>query len=452
MKHFVALLTLLAVLAAGCMTNASLATPPAPAATSVPTIAPTATDAPLAPIITPQDFTYTNGDPSFEALPGARAFHGEYAGGIYKIEVPDNWNGEVVYFEHGYRLHLPVLAADTPPLRTHLIENGFAWAASSYTMNGYEPGVAARDTYALRAVFERLAGPPARSYLYGESMGGHIVALMLEQYPNAYDGALSTCGAVAGSEVLDYFLDWSVLAGYFSDVDLWSKSTDGEAFGAAVETEVMPALGPIEALTDDGRAFANAIHQLTGGPRPFFWEGFALSYGANFGVLGDAIAHPGAANVVVQNADKVYEIDPGFGVTQDELNESIARIGAAESYRDAARYPEFAPLTGRISAPFLTLHGTGDLFVPISLEQSYRRTVDAAGRGGLLVQRAMRHAGHCVFSQEELSQGFDDLVSWVRSGTAPAGDNLLGDLTNIGLAFTTPLEDSDPGTTGLAAR
>ncbi|MEX2159235.1 MAG: hypothetical protein WEB04_07515 [Dehalococcoidia bacterium] len=442
-----ALLTLLAVLAAGCMT--SQATLPSPAATSTPTIAPTT---PLAPNITPQEFTYTNGDPSFDALPGARAIHGEYAGGIYNIEVPDDWNGEVVYYEHGYRLHAPALTVDPPPLRKHLIDNGFAWAASSYTMNGYEPGVASRDTYALRNIFKREVGAPARSYLYGESMGGHIVALMLEQYPTAYDGALSTCGAVAGSEILDYFLDWTVLAGYFSGVDLRDKSTDGAAFVAAVDGQVLPRLGPIDALTDDGRAFAAAIHQLTGGPRPFFWEGFAASYGANFGVLSEAIANPSAANVVVQNTDTVYAIDPGYGVTADVLNKSVVRIAAAEEYRDAVRYPEFAPLTGKISSPFLTLHGTGDLFVPISMEQSYRRTVEAADRGDLLVQRAMRHAGHCVFSQDELSQGFDDLVSWARTGTRPAGDDLLGDLSNAGLSFTTPLEDSDPGTTGLATR
>ena len=434
------------------MTNGSQATLPTPAATSTPTIAPTPTSTPLAPIITPQEFSYTNGDPSFDALPGARAFHGEYTGGLYKIEVPDDWNGEVVYYEHGYRLHVPVLTVDTPPLRKHLIENGFAWAASSYTMNGYEPGVAARDTYALRDIFEREVGAPERNYLYGESMGGHIVALMLEQYPQAYDGALSTCGAVAGSEVLDYFLDWSVLAGYFSDVDLLGKSTDGAAFSAAIDGQVMPRLGPIDALTDDGRAFANAVYHLTGGPRPFFWEGFTLSYGANFGVLGDAIAHPGAANVVVQNTGTVYAIEPGYGVTADVLNNSVARIAGAATYRDAVRYPEFAPLTGNIASPFLTLHGTGDLFVPISMEQSYRRTVEDAGRGDLLVQRAMRHAGHCVFSQDELSQGFDDLVSWARTGTRPAGDNLLGDLSNAGLTFTTPLEDSDPGTTGLPPR
>jgi hypothetical protein len=112
---------------------------------------------------------------------------------------------------------------------------------------------------------------------------------------------------------------------------------------------------------------------------------------------------------------------------------------------DRATYPENADLTGKIERPFLTIHGTGDLFVPISMEQSYRRKVDAAGAGDLLVQRAIRRAGHCVYSQDERIAAFDDLVSWVRDGKKPAGEDLLGDLSDAGRTFTKPLLDGDPG-------
>ena len=37
------------------------------------------------------------GDPKFDALPGAKAFFGQYDGGIYKIEIPDEWNGELAF-------------------------------------------------------------------------------------------------------------------------------------------------------------------------------------------------------------------------------------------------------------------------------------------------------------------------------------------------------------------
>ena len=110
-----------------------------------------------------------------------------------------------------------------------------------------------------------------------------------------------------------------------------------------------------------------------------------------------------------------------------------------------AAYPEFADFTGKIQRPLLTIHGTGDLFVPISLEQSYRRIVDAAGTGDLLVQRAIRRAGHCTFSQEERIAAFEDLVKWVDQKQKPAGEDLQGDLRNAGLTFTNPKLPDDPG-------
>jgi hypothetical protein len=184
---------------------------------------------------------------------------------------------------------------------------------------------------------------------------------------------------------------------------------------------------------------------LTGGERPFFREGYEMNYAFNFAVLVNAVATAGPSNAAAQNVDALYEIDSGFGVTSAQLNRDVSRIEANVMYRDAERWPEFADLTGRIEAPHLTIHGTGDLFVPISLEAEYREIVDAAGRGDLLVQRAMRRPGHCAFSEEERTRAFDDLVAWVDSGTAPAGEDLTGDLTDAGLAFTQPLEDGDPG-------
>jgi fermentation-respiration switch protein FrsA (DUF1100 family) len=103
------------------------------------------------------------------------------------------------------------------------------------------------------------------------------------------------------------------------------------------------------------------------------------------------------------------------------------------------------PTTGKLTAPLLTLHGTGDLFVPISQEVQYLASAKAAGAEDLLVQRAIRSAGHCEFSDAEVGQAFTDLVSWVQDGVKPAGDDLSGDLSNIGLAFTDPLREGDPG-------
>ena len=113
--------------------------------------------------------------------------------------------------------------------------------------------------------------------------------------------------------------------------------------------------------------------------------------------------------------------------------------------RNAEAHPDAVLTTGKISDPLLTLHNTGDLFVPISMEQDYRKVVEAAGNGDLLVQRAIRAGGHCKFSGEELTTAFADLVAWVKDAKKPAGEDLSGDLRNAGMAFTDPLRPGDPG-------
>jgi pimeloyl-ACP methyl ester carboxylesterase len=433
---------------------AALASQPTQAAT----VAGVSATAPAVAIATPQmipvtpvSLDYFIVEPKIEPIAAARLIVDRVAEGGngtehgYAIEVPDAWNGSVVYFAHGFRGNPAELTISEPPNRKWLVANGYAWAASSYSRNGYEPGAGARDTFALQQVFAERVGVPRRSYLYGQSMGGHVAALSLELYPEAYDGVLSECGAVSGREVLDYFTSWGALASYFTKIDLLGSVRSTGVFGVKIKDEVYPALGPLDDLTPAGEAFVDVVRRMTGGERPFFREGLDGNYEFNFVILVNAVGTAGPATAAADNRSARYEIGAGFGYTSEQINREISRIAANTEYRDAEAYPEFAALTGEIRRPHLTLHDTGDLFVPISLEQSYRRTVDAAGSGDLLVQRAVRRAGHCNFSEAERDRAFSDLVAWVERGEKPAGDDLLGDLMEVGRAFTDPPEPADPG-------
>jgi hypothetical protein len=147
-----------------------------------------------------------------------------------------------------------------------------------------------------------------------------------------------------------------------------------------------------------------------------------------------------------------YAIDDGLGLSAKAINKKVRRKSPDATLRgDRGPYEEAIPFDGKIERPLLTLHGTGDLYVPISLERSLRRAVDGAGRSSLLVQRIIRSPGHCNFSPRELVTAFDDLVTWSRAGVKPDGDNVLGDLSNAGLKFTEPLRPGDPGTSGFPA-
>ena len=43
-------------------------------------------------------------------------------------------------------------------------------------------------------------------------MGGHVTAVAIEQYPQAYDGAMPICGVLGDHELFDFYLDYNLVA------------------------------------------------------------------------------------------------------------------------------------------------------------------------------------------------------------------------------------------------
>ena len=95
-------------------------------------------------------------DLTFEPLPNARAITGEYACSGYRIEVPDTWNGDLVVYAHGFRAGAvtDVFVTDLP-VRDEVIHQGFAWAASTYRANGYNPLEGIEDTQLMIEQFKQ---------------------------------------------------------------------------------------------------------------------------------------------------------------------------------------------------------------------------------------------------------------------------------------------------------
>ena len=86
----------------------------------------TPTSAPGGP---PPQYSVDKSKLPFDAVPGIEPYCGIRNGAGYRIEVPANWNGELVMWAHGYRGTGLELTVDNPPTREWLIANGDAWAA-----------------------------------------------------------------------------------------------------------------------------------------------------------------------------------------------------------------------------------------------------------------------------------------------------------------------------------
>src|SRR6185503_12079323 len=84
-------------------------------------------------------------DPAFVALPGARAEYGRLHGAVFQLEMPDAWNGDVVFWMHGFENFAAEASTTAPDFRRYLIRHGYAWAASSFSSTSMIPQRAADE-------------------------------------------------------------------------------------------------------------------------------------------------------------------------------------------------------------------------------------------------------------------------------------------------------------------
>ena len=411
----------------------------------------------------------------FTALSGATAYTGILKGSAYRIEVPADWNGDLVMYAHGYAGTGNVVAVSNPQLRSFFIDQGYAWAASSYRQNGYNVGDGVEDTHDLKENFSGITHhrAPRDTYMTGVSMGGEITAAEIESYRGEYTAAMPACGVLGGNDLFDYFLGANATAFALTDAPLQYPDSvaAGTAytpeFDQAVHQQVMPGLGVSELaagsnppfspalLTGDGQSWLQAVEQLSGGTRPGapgavrYWSSFgfgALSdvpflFGVYPGLTGGTIGY--ADGSVAGNRDTVYQLDGDAAVSEAEqaLNDNVIRVDATATETTNAHSTELPEIAGDPRIPVLSLHDLGDLFVPFSMEQAYAQRVADHG-SDLFVSRAIRGTGHCEFSDKELATGFTDLVSWADHGNRPEGDDILDPATvadpAFGCRFTDP--------------
>ena len=322
--------------------------------------------------------------------------------------------------------------------------HGYAWAASSYSTNGYDVKQGVKDTHALGQLFNGLVGNPSRTYITGHSMGGHITGVAIEQYPSAYVGALPMCGVMGDNELFDYFLDFNLVAEELAGVQAQFP------FPANYQTAVVPgvkaALGsPYPAvLNAQGLKLRGVTQNISGGPRPafatsfFVWGNFLFTVGVTGGTIGVA---PGN---VQDNSTTVYQIDSDPALSPDEvvLNANVLRVKQDPQGRHPNGLSNIPTILANFRIPVLSIHTIGDLFVPLSMEQIYARRAAAQGTSSLLVQRAIRDHNHCGFAVAEEERAFTALVKWVTTGVKPDGDDILTPATvaapTFGCAFSVP--------------
>jgi pimeloyl-ACP methyl ester carboxylesterase len=356
-------------------------------------------------------------------------------GSVYRIYVPDVWNGDLVLYAHGFKdLDEPIVpptADDWPALRDALLELGYATAYSSFSENGLAVKDGAQRTHQLRGIFCSKHGTPGRTYLAGHSLGGAIAIALAEKHPQHYAGVLPMCGMIGGSRAaIDYVGNVRVLFDFFYGSDVLPGSVLDIPDGVDLINDVV--LPVIEAIQDDPNP-ALAISQIDQTPVPFrdgvelvdaFVRAIAYNYRGFSDIMGRTHGH-----TPFDNWDTVYS----GALPQPVLDAANAGVERYQRAPDATAYLShyFEP-TGDLMIPALTLHTRWDPIVPIFHEDLYREAATAAGKSDLLVQRTVFEYGHCTFGPDGddpveiaarvavMVQAFQDLVNWVENDIKPA--------------------------------
>ncbi|HJQ83079.1 MAG TPA: DUF6351 family protein [Candidatus Binatia bacterium] len=137
----------------------------------------------------------------------------ELKGAQNLIIVPENWNGSLFIYAHGYSADQRIIApfpTDITPanfgtkLPTLFAATalpalfGYASATTTFRSVGWYVEDAIKDIENLRRYFVKKYGKPKYSYIWGHSGGGMVTATIAEVMPRTYDGAMPLCGPGAG--------------------------------------------------------------------------------------------------------------------------------------------------------------------------------------------------------------------------------------------------------------
>ena len=393
----------------------------------------------------------------------------------YRIEVPPNWNGSLVMYAHGFRGNGSTVFVDNPELRAYFVDNGYAWAASSYALNGYDVGSGVVDTHDLLKAFPTITGlTPSRVIMSGLSMGGEITAVEIETYRSTFAGAMPYCGVLGANDLFNYFLGANVTSAGLTGTSIsfpaglaagtaYAGTYDGLVQSELPKLGITPSAGGTSFatnLTVTGERWADTVEQLSGGTRPGFasamayWDSFGfapltnipflfgLYPGLNGGTLGFVKGN------VTDNSDTVYRFStrPGqLSAPEQALNAEVLRVSRTQPPSTDPTVTELPDVVGNPGIPVLSVHGLGDLFVPLSMDQDYNRLMIANAQGNLFVDRTIREVTHCGYTPAELASGFSALVNWINTGARPAGDNILNPTDVRAPTFGCQFTDPTPG-------
>jgi len=361
--------------------------------------------------------------PQYDGVPeaqGTQVVDGSTGpGSLYRFVVPENWNGTLLVYAHGYVApDQPVALPSEADLFTGLLApQGFAVAFSSFSENGWDVKDGAQRTHQLLGLFTSKFARPSHVYIGGASMGGLIAIKLTETFPTVYRAALAACAVAGGARQL---ADYHGHVRALFDV-LYPGVLPGDAAHLPPGTDITTAivLPAVTAMTADP-ASALTLAAIDQTPIPFasgdeLVESIVTALVGNAGDLTDELLTKGKP--YFDNESTVYSSASLPAPVLQAINAAVGRFDASPSALAALDH-DYAP-SGDLRIPMLMLSNQRDPVVPGFNQSSYLAAVTDKGAVDLLVQRQVPAYGHCVFTPGEIGAAFSDLVAWAEYGIKP---------------------------------
>lgn len=332
----------------------------------------------------------------------AGAVTGSVEGAPFRIAIPQNWNGELVMYLHGYepsgRERQAQMAGGR--MENWVLSQGYAMAQSAYSTQGWAVAEALVDNERLRQHFIEMHGEPRRTLLIGHSMGGHLVLASMERHPQAYDGGLALCGA--NSPAAELFADGLVppLVAF----DHFFPSAMGLAAGGLADPASPPTVDAdvLERALQANEAQARVLGERFGIRR----EDLAGALGFRYFILRELMQRGGGFPV-----DTTTVVYSGMG-DDAAFNASVRRY--AGEPMAIAYVTANADLRGTLQAPVVLLANAYDPTVPAAFSSRYAALAKAAGNADKVIELPSVGQGHCRFDPADVDRAFNVLLQRIK--------------------------------------
>lgn len=369
--------------------------------------------------------------------------------------MPDDWNGTVLLHSHGYLPSFvpfpnPAPTVGSIPAGSDLLDLGYALVASSYADKGWALPTAPDDQLdALREAIDAIGAQPDTVLAYGTSMGGLVTARLAESAGDVIDGALPTCGIVAGgADLNNYQLDGAhAINQLLSDGSIEIANYESQLAAFAASAQLSSAVDAGQE-TPAGRArvaLAAALYQVADPSNLSGAVGFVTP--ARY----DLITAAGGDSGWNEGVDywRLFSNSPYRTMVADLYRQAGLDLKAdLDLLTETADVPfdqsavgsmlDHSRPSGDLQMPVFSIHTTDDLIVPVEHEEEYADDVLANGNRKLFRQAFVDRPGHCNFTSAELIAGVKvleervDMGRWNAASVNPRSLNQVASSFDLG--------------------